>query len=95
MSPNVPLLMLTYGVIGGFGLGLIYLPAVVAVGYYFESKRALATGISVRMHLMKLNLMKIFSKILFFRSADQVLVLLHSLLWVLCCLKSMDGKVPI
>ena len=39
--------MLTYGVIGGFGLGLIYLPSVVAVGYYFESKRALATGISV------------------------------------------------
>ena len=33
--------------IGGFGLGLIYLPAVVAVGYYFERRRALATGISV------------------------------------------------
>ncbi|TRY63483.1 hypothetical protein TCAL_06855 [Tigriopus californicus] len=47
ISPNVPVLMLTYGVIGGFGLGLIYLPAVVAVGYYFEKKRALATGISV------------------------------------------------
>lgn len=47
LSPNVPILMLTYGIIGGFGLGLIYLPAVVAVGYYFESKRALATGISV------------------------------------------------
>jgi len=47
LSPNVPVLMLTYGVMGGFGLGLIYLPAVVAVGYYFESKRALATGISV------------------------------------------------
>ena len=31
----------------GFGFGLIYLPAVVAVGYYFESKRALATGIAV------------------------------------------------
>ncbi len=46
-SPNVPVLMLTYGVIGGFGLGLIYLPAVVAVGYYFEKRRALATGISV------------------------------------------------
>ena len=46
-SPNVPVLMLTYGVIGGFGLGLIYLPSIVAVGYYFESKRALATGISV------------------------------------------------
>jgi len=46
-SPNVPTLMLLYGIIGGFGLGLIYLPAVVAVGYYFEKKRALATGISV------------------------------------------------
>merc|ERR1711971_729894 len=47
LSPNVPILMLTYGVIGGLGLGMIYLPAVVSVGYYFESKRALATGISV------------------------------------------------
>ena len=44
---NVPMLMMLYGVLGGFGLGLIYLPAVVAVGYYFEKKRALATGISV------------------------------------------------
>ncbi len=32
LSPNVPILMLTYGVIGGLGLGLIYLPAVVMVG---------------------------------------------------------------
>ena len=47
LSPNVPVLMLTYGVIGGFGLGLIFLPTVVCVGNYFESKRALATGISV------------------------------------------------
>ena len=31
----------------GFGFGLIYLPAVVCVGYYFETKRALATGIAV------------------------------------------------
>lgn len=41
------MLMLTYGVMGGFGFGLIYLPAVVAVGYYFETKRSLATGIAV------------------------------------------------
>ena len=47
LSVNIPMLMLLYGVLGGFGLGLIYLPAVVAVGYYFEKKRALATGISV------------------------------------------------
>lgn len=41
------MLMLTYGIMGGFGFGLIYLPAVVAVGYYFETKRSLATGIAV------------------------------------------------
>merc|ERR1711962_971337 len=47
LSNSVPLLMLTYGLLGGFGMGLIYLPAIVSVGFYFESKRALATGISV------------------------------------------------
>ncbi|XP_055705456.1 monocarboxylate transporter 14 isoform X2 [Phlebotomus papatasi] len=46
-SSSVTMLMLTYGVMGGFGFGLIYLPAVVAVGYYFETKRSLATGIAV------------------------------------------------
>lgn len=46
-SPNVNVLMITYGVMGGIGFGLIYLPAVVCVGYYFETKRSLATGIAV------------------------------------------------
>lgn len=32
---------------GGIGFGMIYLPAVVCVGYYFEKKRSLATGIAV------------------------------------------------
>ena len=31
----------------GLGFGLIYLPAIVTVNYYFESRRALATGIAV------------------------------------------------
>lgn len=31
----------------GLGFGMMYLPAVVGVGYYFEKKRALATGIAV------------------------------------------------
>ncbi|XP_071516142.1 monocarboxylate transporter 14-like isoform X2 [Panulirus ornatus] len=44
---SVEYLMVFQGVIGGLGFGLIYLPAVVCVGYYFESKRALATGIAV------------------------------------------------
>ena len=34
-------------VVSGIGFGLIYLPAVVCVGYYFETKRSLATGIAV------------------------------------------------
>ncbi|KAI4458741.1 monocarboxylate transporter [Holotrichia oblita] len=46
-SPTVNVLMVTYGLMGGIGFGLIYLPAVVCVGYYFETKRSLATGIAV------------------------------------------------
>jgi len=46
-SNSVTMLMITYGVIGGIGFGLIYLPAIVSVGYYFEKKRAFATGIAV------------------------------------------------
>merc|ERR1711936_1464054 len=41
---NVPLLMLLFGVVAGSGLGLMYVPAVVSVGYYFDKRRALATG---------------------------------------------------
>uniref|UniRef100_A0AC35U6L3 MFS domain-containing protein n=1 Tax=Rhabditophanes sp. KR3021 TaxID=114890 RepID=A0AC35U6L3_9BILA len=46
-SPNVYVFLFTYGLIGGIGFGCIYLPSIVMVGYYFESKRALATGIAV------------------------------------------------
>jgi hypothetical protein len=33
--------------IPGMGFGMIYLPSIVAVGYYFETRRSLATGIAV------------------------------------------------
>lgn len=46
-SPTINVLMITYGFMGGVGFGMIYLPAVVCVGYYFETKRSLATGIAV------------------------------------------------
>ncbi|CAF1558289.1 unnamed protein product [Adineta steineri] len=36
---------LLFGFIGGIGMGLIYLPSIIMVGYYFEDKRAIATGI--------------------------------------------------
>lgn len=46
LSPNVYVLLFSYGIVGGFGAGMIYFPSVVIVGYYFESKRSLATGIA-------------------------------------------------
>ncbi|XP_052740867.1 monocarboxylate transporter 13 isoform X2 [Bicyclus anynana] len=46
-SKSVTMMMITYGLIGGMGFGMIYLPSVVAVGYYFETRRSLATGIAV------------------------------------------------
>ena len=46
LSPNVSIFIITVGVIGGFGASLVFLPANIAIGYYFENKRALATGIT-------------------------------------------------
>ncbi|GAB1603166.1 monocarboxylate transporter 7-like isoform X2 [Argonauta hians] len=47
LSPNIDAMIVLYGAFGGFGLGLIYLPSIVSVGYYFDRKRAIATGIAV------------------------------------------------
>lgn len=44
---SVEMLCITFGVIAGFGLSLCYVAAVVIVAYYFDSKRSLATGLSV------------------------------------------------
>lgn len=44
---SVTYLFFSYGVLGGIGFGLVYVPAVIAVGFYFEKWRALATGIAV------------------------------------------------
>ncbi|XP_046387669.1 monocarboxylate transporter 10 [Ischnura elegans] len=46
-ASSVDFLCVTYGVIGGIGFGLIYVPAVITTGFYFEKWRALATGIAV------------------------------------------------
>ena len=43
-STSLTLLLLTYGVLGGLGLGLMYAPAVVTVGQYFTRRLNLATG---------------------------------------------------
>ncbi|CAF1525281.1 unnamed protein product, partial [Rotaria sordida] len=35
------------GIVGGIGFGLLYLPAIVSVGCYFERRRSFAMGIAV------------------------------------------------
>lgn len=46
-SPNLDVMIFLYGFVGGAGFGFMYLPSIVMVGYYFEKKRAFATGIAV------------------------------------------------
>ena len=46
-APNVIALYITFGLLGGIGFGFVFLPAIVTVGYYFEKRRAFATGIAV------------------------------------------------
>ncbi|CAF3297914.1 unnamed protein product [Rotaria socialis] len=44
---NVWFYYITIGVMGGLGFALMYLPAIVSVGLYFEKKRTFAMGIAV------------------------------------------------
>ena len=43
-AQSVDELCVTFGVIAGFGLSLVCVPAVIIVAFYFEKKRAFATG---------------------------------------------------
>lgn len=47
LSNSLAMMIILYGLIGSFGLGMVYSPAVLCVGQYFEKKRALAVGISL------------------------------------------------
>ncbi|GLH04103.1 Uncharacterized protein GBIM_09884 [Gryllus bimaculatus] len=44
---SIELLIVTFGIVSGFGLALCYVAAVVIVAYYFDKRRSLATGLSV------------------------------------------------
>ena len=43
---SVEVLMFTIGVIAGTGFGMVYTPAIAAVSFYFNKRRALATGLA-------------------------------------------------
>ncbi|XP_060077419.1 monocarboxylate transporter 12-like [Ylistrum balloti] len=46
-SPNLDVMIIFYGITGGIGFGLFYLPSIVIIGEYFDKRIALATGIAV------------------------------------------------
>ncbi|XP_030373393.1 monocarboxylate transporter 4 [Scaptodrosophila lebanonensis] len=46
-ATSVEYLFLIYGVLGGIGFCMVYIPAVVIIGFYFEKWRALATGVAL------------------------------------------------
>ncbi|PAV78646.1 hypothetical protein WR25_12817 [Diploscapter pachys] len=47
IAPKVYFLYITFGLIGGVGFGLAYLPSIVIISQYFAAKRSMATGIAV------------------------------------------------
>ncbi|KAH8370360.1 hypothetical protein KR093_003167 [Drosophila rubida] len=46
-ATSVEFLFLIYGILGGIGFCMVYIPAVVIIGFYFEKWRALATGVAL------------------------------------------------
>lgn len=44
---NFFIIILLYSIVGGIGYGLVYSPAIIIVGHYFEKYRAISMGIAV------------------------------------------------
>ena len=45
LSQNVSHMIALYGFMAGSGLGLMYVPTIISVNYYFDKKRSIANGI--------------------------------------------------
>ena len=43
-STNILMLTFYFGIIGGLGQGLMFVPAGISAGFLFDKRRALATG---------------------------------------------------
>ena len=46
-SPNLETMIITQGVIAGIGIGLTYLPSIIAPSFYFNDNKAVAYGIGI------------------------------------------------
>ncbi|XP_060078190.1 monocarboxylate transporter 9-like [Ylistrum balloti] len=46
-SPDLDVMILLYGVVVGVGFGLVFTPSIVIISYYFDKRRAFATGLAV------------------------------------------------
>ncbi|KJH40396.1 hypothetical protein DICVIV_13651 [Dictyocaulus viviparus] len=47
IAPQITFLYFSFGLVGGIGFGLIYLPSIVIIAQYFAENRSLATGLAV------------------------------------------------
>ena len=70
-TPSLPLLFLTFGLISGFGFSLTFSASIVAVTYYFDKRRAIATGLT-GMELLYLTIIE------YMQYADRVLARAYS-----------------
>ncbi|GLG96897.1 Uncharacterized protein GBIM_03771 [Gryllus bimaculatus] len=46
VANSIEMLIVTFGVIAGLGLGLCYVTCVVSIAFWFDKRRALATGLA-------------------------------------------------
>lgn len=46
-AQSVEVLIITYGIVGGIGFCMMFIPSIIVVGLYFSRRRALATGIAM------------------------------------------------
>ena len=44
LATNVSSMIALYGFMAGSGLGLMYVPTIISVNYYFDKKRSIANG---------------------------------------------------
>ena len=43
-ASTISMLCVSFGLVAGFGLSMVYMPAVVVITHYFDAKLGLATG---------------------------------------------------